>query len=107
MTTKQEKALSTDSKKSFVMNFQQIKPGCCDVFVWVAVWRDAIKYRVLSSQEVKNNPYYFTRQHRGNVGEGRIHVKDTNVKEFKKYEVAGVELVASIRAANNRSNDDH
>lgn len=31
------KALASDSKKPFWMNFQQIKPGCCDVFVWVAV----------------------------------------------------------------------
>ena len=31
------KALASDSKKKFLMNFQQIQPGCCDVFVWVAV----------------------------------------------------------------------
>ena len=29
------KALSSDSKQGFDMNFQQIKPGCCDVFVWI------------------------------------------------------------------------
>ena len=38
------KALASDSDKPFRMNFQQIKPGCCDVFVWVAVWRDVIRY---------------------------------------------------------------
>lgn len=31
------KALASDSKKKFLMNFQQVKCGCCDVFVWVAV----------------------------------------------------------------------
>ena len=31
------KALSSDSKCGYDMNFQQIKPGCCDVFVWIAV----------------------------------------------------------------------
>ncbi len=36
------KALSSDSKRPFDMNFQQIKPACCDVFVWIAVWRDVI-----------------------------------------------------------------
>ena len=36
------KALASDSEKRFWMNFQQIKPACCDVFVWVAVWRDVI-----------------------------------------------------------------
>lgn len=44
------KALSSDSKYGFDMNFQQIKPACCDVFVWIAVWRDVIRYWVLSSE---------------------------------------------------------
>ena len=52
------KALSSDSKQGFDMNFQQIKPGCCDVFVWIAVWRDVIRYWVLSSDEVAKNKYY-------------------------------------------------
>jgi hypothetical protein len=33
------KALTSDSKKNFWMNFQQVKCGCCDVFIWIAVWR--------------------------------------------------------------------
>lgn len=37
------KALSSDSECGFDMNFQQIKPACCDVFVWIAVWRDKIR----------------------------------------------------------------
>ena len=81
------KALSSDSKFGFDMNFQQIKPSCCDVFVWIAVWRDLIRYWVLSSDEVKNNPYYSSGQHRGNVGEGQLWLKETNIAEFKKYEV--------------------
>ena len=44
------KALAAGSKRPFDMNFQQIKPGCCDVFVWVGVWRDVIRYWVLSSK---------------------------------------------------------
>lgn len=38
------------------MNFQQVKPRCCDVFVWIAVWRDVIRYWVLSSNEVETSP---------------------------------------------------
>lgn len=37
------KVLSSTSPKRFDMNFQQLKPGLCDVFVWVAAWRDVIK----------------------------------------------------------------
>ena len=39
------------------MNFQQIKPSSCDVFVWVAVWRDVIKYWVFASKEIENNKW--------------------------------------------------
>ena len=90
------KALSSDSKHGFDMNFQQIKPGCCDVFVWIAVWRDVIRYWVLSSDEVANNKYYSTGQHRGNVGEGQLWLKETNIDEFDEYEVGVRDILAKI-----------
>ena len=78
------------------MNFQQIKPDCCDVFVWIGVWRDTIKYWVLSSEEVRNNKYFSRGQHRGNVGEGQLWIKDSNIKEFSCFEVKVPELLAKI-----------
>lgn len=90
------KALASDSKYGFDMNFQQIKPACCDVFVWIAVWRDVIRYWVLSSDEVKNNRYYSSGQHRGNVGEGQLWLKDTNIADFDKYEVGVREILSNI-----------
>ncbi len=90
------KALSITSDKGFDMNFQQIKPNCCDVFVWIGVWRDEIKYWVLSSDEVKNNKYFSAGQHRGNVGEGQLWVKDTNIDYFKQYEVKVNEIMNKI-----------
>lgn len=39
------------------MNFQQLKPQCCDVFIWVAVFRDEIVLWVMSSTEVQSNPF--------------------------------------------------
>ena len=91
------KALSSDSTKRFDMNFQQVKPGCCDVFVWVGVWRDVIRYWVLSSNEVAGNRYYSTGQHRGNIGEGQIHLKAENIQEFAVFESKPRELLESIR----------
>lgn len=91
------KALSSDSKKGFDMNFQQIKPDCCDVFVWIGVWRDVIRYWVLSSDEVANDQYFSPGQHRGNVGEGQLWVKDTNIEHFKQYEVKIPELLVKIK----------
>ena len=91
------KALSSDSKKGFDMNFQQIKPDCCDVFVWIGVWRDVIRYWFLSSDEVANNKYFSTGQHRGNVGEGQLWKKDTNIEDFKEYEERVPELLMKIK----------
>lgn len=96
------KALSSESKKPFDMNFQQVKPACCDVFVWIGVWRDVIRYWVLSSDEVAHNPHYSTGQHRGNVGEGQIHLKDDNIHEFTSYESKPRELLDKMRSAYQR-----
>lgn len=96
------KALASDSRKEFWMNFQQVKPSCCDVFVWIAVWRDVIRYWVLSSHEVETNQYYSHGQHRGNVGEGQLHVRHDNIQDFASYEVKARELEEAIRAAANR-----
>ena len=96
------KALAHDSPSSFWMNFQQIKPGCCDVFVWIAVWRDVIKYWVLSSNEVETNPYYSKGQHRGNTGEGQLHVKQDNIRRFEAYSIRSDGLKIAIIDAYNR-----
>lgn len=96
------KALASDSEKDFWMNFQQVKPNCCDVFVWVAVWRDLIRYWVLSSAEVKNHSHYLRGQHRGNVGEGQLHFRRDNIGAFDQYETKPNMLEEAIRAAYER-----
>lgn len=98
-----EKAHASDSARRFLMNFQQIKAELCDVFVWIAVWRDVIRYWVLSSQEIKTNKHYSKGQHRGNVGEGQLHVKDDNIHDFDKFEVKPSDLADEIRLAHLRN----
>ncbi len=96
------KALSSDSEKPFDMNFQQIKPGCCDVFIWLAAWRDMIRYWVMASHQIENNPYYSKGQHRGNIGEGQLHLNQDNIHEFDKYLVKSNELEKAIKQAYKR-----
>jgi hypothetical protein len=90
------KALASDSKRPFDMNFQQMKPKCADVFLWIAVWRDKIIYWVLSRSEVKSNKYFSKGQHRGNVGEGQLHLNRDNIAEFRKYEVISTRIKDAI-----------
>jgi hypothetical protein len=101
------KALAFDSDKPFDMNFQQVKPGCCDVFVWVAVWRDKIKYWVLASNEVESNRFYSKGQHRGNTGEGQLHIKQDNISEFEQYECNPRDLLQAIRDAASRQSKNN
>ncbi|MBS0210318.1 MAG: hypothetical protein JSS27_15335 [Planctomycetes bacterium] len=96
------KALSSVSTKPFWMNFQQIKPACCDVIVWIAVWRDQIRYWVLSSHEVETHPDYSKTQHRGNVGEGQFHVTNENIGKLELFRIASDKLAEAIRAAFTR-----
>jgi len=96
------KALSSNSKKRFDMNFQQIKPYCCDVFVWIAVWRDLIKYWVLSSNEVLNDKNYSIGQHRGNENEGQLHINERNIKQYNKYLSPPDKLLRAFRRAYKR-----
>ncbi len=93
------KALASDSKRPFDMNFQQIKPACCDVFVWLAAWRDAIRYWVIPSYDVENSPYYSKGQHRGNVGEGQLHLNRENIAKFDKYLCKSTGLEKAIKKA--------
>lgn len=96
------KALSADSNRPFDMNFQQIKVRCCDIFLWVAVWRDKIRYWILNAEEIKKNKYFSKGQHRGNVGEGQLHLNHDNIAEFRRYEVKSTEIKEAIIKAFER-----
>ena len=87
-----EKALKYGTNKKFLMNFQQLKPDLCDVFVWIAVWDDSITYWVLSSLEVKKCRYLHP-QHRNSLDEFQIMVTNTNLKKFKEFEVIDPNLL--------------
>ena len=94
------KALARNTKKRFLMNFQQLKPQFCDVFIWVAVFRDQIVLWIMSSNEVLNNPLYSKGQHRGNKGnEGQLHVKDDNIHFLNDFELIGDDIESTVRAA--------
>lgn len=90
------KALYSDSKKSYDLIFEQIKSSFTDVFVWIAVWRDKIRYWVLSADEVKNCKSYSDRQHAGNIGEGQLHLKPNNIGDFDDYEVESTDIKQAV-----------
>ncbi|MBN1331524.1 hypothetical protein JW978_01395 [Candidatus Dojkabacteria bacterium] len=74
-----EKALASDSQRPFLMNYQQMKPSCCDVFLWIAVYRDKIRYWVIQSHYIQVHED-FVPQHRNENTEQRG-------KDFKKEDI--------------------
>lgn len=90
------KALHNGSLDPFWMNFQQLKPDMCDVFIFIGVWVDRILYWVLSSEEVKANPYTSS-QHRGGI-EVQIGIRESNIRDFDKYLVDGNEIGNTVLA---------
>lgn len=94
------KALSSDTQKSFLMNFQQLKPQYCDVFIWLAVFRDKIRIWIINSNIVANHALYSQGQHRGNIGnEGQLHMTNFNIHLFNEYELLDDDIVSSIKNA--------
>lgn len=90
------KALSFESDEPYWMNFQQLKLGIVDAFVFIGVWIDKIYYWVLTNKEVKNHPMR-SHQHRGGI-EYQIGITDKNFNEFEKFLVEPSRLVETIKA---------
>ena len=79
------KALRLEDTRPFWMNFQQLKPDAAYVFIFVGVWINAIRYWVLSADEIRDNPF-LSHQHRGGV-EYQIGMRLENLGEFDRYRV--------------------
>ena len=77
------KALAFGDGRPFWTNFQQLKPDAADVFVFVGVWTDQVRYWVLSADEVRSNPS-LSHQHRGGI-EYQIGIRPGNLAEFDRY----------------------
>ncbi len=92
----EHKALSFDSDEPYRMNFQQLKLGIVDVFVFIGVWIDKIYYWVLTNKEVKNHPMR-SHQHRGGI-EFQIGITDKNFNEFKKFLVKSSNLADAVKS---------
>lgn len=89
------KALYFESKEPYWMNFQQLKSGIVDVFIFVGVWVDKMVYWVLTDKEVKEHPAR-SHQHRGGV-EYQIGITDKTIREFDKFLIKPDQLAEEIK----------
>lgn len=73
----------------FKYHYQQLKPSCCDVFIWIGACRDELIYWVLSSKELldtgKLGPQHRnenTGNSTGRVFEGQVFMTEEELKSF-------------------------
>ena len=74
---------------AFKYHYQQLKPSCCDVFLWIGVCRDELLYWVISSEELIQTRRLGT-QHRnektGTLGvpvyEGQIFMTEEELRQL-------------------------
>lgn len=117
--TEAEIKQTIENELSFKMNFQQLKPEYCDVFIWISVWLDDIDIWVIPSDMVKLRPKNAKRrkptesivnndgsifmgvQHAGGKGgevsEGQISVTSKHFYDLTKYKVTLDKLVETIK----------
>ncbi len=84
----------------FQYHYQQLKPSCCDVFIWIGVCRDEILYWVLTSEELKTIDG-FGPQHRNiNTGidgievfEGQVFMTEEELSPFQVSEADVLKMV--------------
>ena len=74
---------------NFKYHYQQLKPSCCDVFIWIGVCRDELLYWVLTSEELRKTGKLGP-QHRNvmtdiagaEVYEGQVFMTEDELRRF-------------------------
>lgn len=76
-------------KANFRYHYQQLKPSCCDVFIWIGVCRDALLYWVLSSTELHETGKLGSQHRNENTGtdgtvvfEGQVFMTEEELEPF-------------------------
>lgn len=90
----------------FKYHFQQIKPSCCDIFIWIGTCRDKLLYWILTSDELKET-HKLSPQHRnentGNTNneifEGQVFMTE---EELLPYLVDENDILKVVREKGNK-----
>lgn len=76
-------------KADFKYHYQQLKPSCCDIFIWIGACRDELMYWILTSKELKQTgklgPQHRnenTGKNNANVFEGQVFMTEEELKPF-------------------------
>lgn len=87
-------------REVFKYHFQQLKPSCCDVFIWIGVCRDELIYWVLTSDELVKTGKLGSQHRNENTGiagasvfEGQVFMTEEELSPFLVEESSVLEKV--------------
>lgn len=74
---------------NFKYHFQQLKPSCCDIFIWIGVCRDDLIYWILTSEDLLHTGKLGSQHRNENTGtigrevfEGQVFMTEEELKPF-------------------------
>ncbi len=80
-------------QQGFKYHYQQLKPSCCDIFIWIGVCRDELIYWVLTSEELKRTGKLGSQHRNENTGmdgvevfEGQVFMTEEELSPFRVQE---------------------
>lgn len=88
-------------RENFKYHYQQLKPSCCDVFIWIGVCKDELIYWVLTSDELVKTGKLGSQHRNENTGAAAANVFEGQVfmteEELKPFWVKENELLTAVR----------
>lgn len=89
----------------FKYHYQQLKPSCCDVFIWIGVCRDSLLYWVLTSDELLETGKLGSQHRNENTGvegaevfEGQVFMTE---EELRPFLVSESEILSKVKEKGN------
>lgn len=101
---------SEAAANAFKYHYQQLKPSCCDIFIWIGVCRDELIYWVLTSDELKKTGKLGPQHRNVNTGISGVEVFEGQVfmteEELSPFLVEEREVVHMVRRKGRQNRAD-
>lgn len=85
---------------NFKYHYQQLKPSCCDIFIWIGVCKDELIYWVLTSEELQKSGKLGSQHRNENTGKKDAEVFEGQVfmteEELTPFLVSEKDLLSKI-----------
>lgn len=85
----------------FKYHYQQIKPSCCDVFIWIGTCRDELIYWILTSEELQKTGKLGSQHRNENTGIAGVEVFEGQVfmteEELSPFFVEEKDILETVR----------